>query len=116
MTVICQGSRAAAGAMVEVDNRVNLSVHLQPRGGGSPGIVGRGRISGSDARTAPSAHDGRRGISSYIADRKRPGAMIFLGNGDTASLHNPAYDFNDEITVRHLLLGEAGAETDCWPL
>ena len=26
----------------------------------------------------------------------RPGAFIFIGNGDTASLHHPAYDFNDE--------------------
>ncbi|MFZ5673584.1 MAG: M20 aminoacylase family protein [Pseudomonadota bacterium] len=26
----------------------------------------------------------------------RPGAMIFLGNGDSAWCHNPAYDFNDE--------------------
>jgi hippurate hydrolase len=26
----------------------------------------------------------------------RPGAFIFIGNGDTAYLHNPAYDFNDE--------------------
>jgi amidohydrolase len=28
---------------------------------------------------------------------KRPGAMIFIGNGDTAKLHNEEYDFNDEI-------------------
>jgi amidohydrolase len=27
---------------------------------------------------------------------ERPGAMIFVGNGDTAGLHHPAYDFNDE--------------------
>ncbi|KQY12260.1 M20 aminoacylase family protein [Rhizobium sp. Root482] len=26
----------------------------------------------------------------------RPGAFIFIGNGDTAGLHNPGYDFNDE--------------------
>ncbi|WEX89306.1 M20 family metallopeptidase [Sinorhizobium garamanticum] len=26
----------------------------------------------------------------------RPGAFIFMGNGDTAGLHHPAYDFNDE--------------------
>ena len=26
----------------------------------------------------------------------RPGAFIFIGNGETAPLHNPAYDFNDE--------------------
>ena len=26
----------------------------------------------------------------------RPGAFIFVGNGDSAGLHHPAYDFNDE--------------------
>ncbi|MGN7294865.1 M20 aminoacylase family protein [Rhizobium sp. SAFR-030] len=26
----------------------------------------------------------------------RPGAYIMIGNGDTAALHNPSYDFNDE--------------------
>jgi hippurate hydrolase len=25
----------------------------------------------------------------------RPGAFIFVGNGDSAGLHHPAYDFND---------------------
>ncbi|HYA04660.1 MAG TPA: M20 aminoacylase family protein [Xanthobacteraceae bacterium] len=28
---------------------------------------------------------------------ERPGAFIFVGNGDSASLHHPAYDFNDEV-------------------
>jgi amidohydrolase len=28
--------------------------------------------------------------------QERPGAFIYIGNGDTANLHNPAYDFNDE--------------------
>ncbi|CDX45324.1 Hippurate hydrolase [Mesorhizobium sp. ORS 3359] len=32
---------------------------------------------------------------SYMLEA-RPGAFIFIGNGDTAGLHNPAYDFNDE--------------------
>jgi amidohydrolase len=27
----------------------------------------------------------------------RPGAYIFIGNGDTSGLHHPAYDFNDDI-------------------
>ena len=26
---------------------------------------------------------------------QRPGAYILLGNGDTAGVHHPAYDFND---------------------
>jgi hippurate hydrolase len=28
---------------------------------------------------------------------ERPGAFIFVGNGDSAGLHHPAYDFNDEV-------------------
>ena len=32
---------------------------------------------------------------SYMLE-SRPGAFIFLGNGDSANLHHPAYDFNDE--------------------
>ena len=32
---------------------------------------------------------------SYMLNA-RPGAFIFVGNGDSAGLHNPAYDFNDE--------------------
>jgi hippurate hydrolase len=27
----------------------------------------------------------------------RPGAFIFIGNGDSAGLHHPAYDFNDKV-------------------
>jgi hippurate hydrolase len=29
----------------------------------------------------------------------RPGAFIFCGNGDTAGLHHPEYNFNDEAIV-----------------
>jgi amidohydrolase len=35
---------------------------------------------------------------AYMLER-RPGAFIFCGNGDTAGLHHPAYDFNDEAIV-----------------
>ena len=28
--------------------------------------------------------------------KSRPGAFIFIGNGETAALHNPHYDFDDE--------------------
>jgi amidohydrolase len=30
---------------------------------------------------------------------QRPGAFIFCGNGDSAGLHHPAYDFNDDAIV-----------------
>ena len=28
----------------------------------------------------------------------RPGAYLFIGNGDSAGLHHPGYDFNDAIS------------------
>ncbi len=33
---------------------------------------------------------------SYMLEA-RPGSFIFIGNGDTANLHHPEYDFNDEV-------------------
>jgi hippurate hydrolase len=35
---------------------------------------------------------------SYMLEA-RPGSFIFIGNGDTAGLHHPAYDFNDDAIV-----------------
>lgn len=28
---------------------------------------------------------------------QRPGAFMMVGNGDTAALHTPHYDFNDDL-------------------
>lgn len=33
---------------------------------------------------------------SYMLEA-RPGAFVFIGNGNSAGLHHPAFDFNDEI-------------------
>jgi hippurate hydrolase len=33
---------------------------------------------------------------SYMLE-ERPGAFIFAGNGDSAGLHHPEYDFNDDL-------------------
>ena len=33
---------------------------------------------------------------SYMLEA-RPGSFVFIGNGNTANLHNSAYDFNDEV-------------------
>jgi len=34
-------------------------------------------------------------FSEMLAER--PGAYLFIGNGDSAALHNPAYEFNDSL-------------------
>ena len=53
-------------------------------------IVGAGAVD-SDAPPVMGGED-----FSYMLEA-RPGAFIFIGNGDSAGLHNPAYDFNDEV-------------------
>jgi len=52
-------------------------------------VVGRERV---DDAAAPVM--GAEDFSFML--EARPGAFIFVGNGDSAGLHHPAYDFNDE--------------------
>ena len=51
-------------------------------------VVGEAHVD-SDVAPSMGAED-----FSYMLEAK-PGAFIFLGNGDTAGLHHPEYDFND---------------------
>ena len=53
-------------------------------------IVGKDKV---DTNTPPrmAAED-----FSFMLN-ERPGSFIFVGNGDSAGLHHPAYDFNDEV-------------------
>jgi hippurate hydrolase len=53
-------------------------------------VVGRDRVD-TNAPPVMGAED-----FSFMLEA-RPGAFIFVGNGDTATLHHPAYDFNDEL-------------------
>ena len=39
------------------------------------------------------------GLTDKAEALGRPGAFIFCGNGDSAGLHHPAYNFNDEAIV-----------------
>jgi hippurate hydrolase len=52
-------------------------------------VVGRERV---DTNVAPVM--GAEDFSFML--NARPGAFIFVGNGDSAGLHHPRYDFNDE--------------------
>ncbi|MER2507659.1 MAG: M20 aminoacylase family protein [Amaricoccus sp.] len=53
-------------------------------------VVGPARV---DADTPPLM--GAEDFSFML--NARPGAFIFVGNGDTANVHHPKYDFNDEL-------------------
>ena len=53
-------------------------------------IAGEARVTGDMV-----ASMGSEDFSFMLEDR--PGAFVFIGNGDSASLHHPDYDFNDEL-------------------
>ncbi len=53
-------------------------------------IAGKGKV---DTHMAPVM--GAEDFSFML--NARPGAFIFVGNGDSAGLHHPAYNFNDDV-------------------
>lgn len=90
---IVTGTAAMMGATATVDYRRGYPVTMNaPENTAFAAAVAQ-QVSGRvDPDTAPlmAAED-----FSFMLN-ERPGAYIFLGNGDTASVHHPAYDFDDD--------------------
>ena len=96
LTEVAQATAQVHGATAEViyhrgypvtfnhENETDFAV------GVASAVVGANAVN-ADAPPHMGAED-----FSYMLEA-RPGAFIFIGNGDTAGLHNAAYDFNDEI-------------------
>ncbi|WP_420863715.1 M20 aminoacylase family protein [Algirhabdus cladophorae] len=53
-------------------------------------------VSGVDAVNANQTPEMGAEDFAYMLE-ERPGAYLFIGNGDTAGLHQTSYDFNDEV-------------------
>jgi hippurate hydrolase len=93
---IVQGTAALYGARAKLTYRRdypvtrNHAAQADFAGAVASEIVGRERV---DLDVAPVM--GAEDFSFML--NARPGAFIFIGNGDSAGLHHPAYDFNDEM-------------------
>jgi hippurate hydrolase len=90
---VAQGTAMAHGATIEID--------WQP---GYPATVNTPEHTGYAAQVAATISDKVDDNTdpilpsedfSYMLE-ERPGAYIFMGNGDSAACHHPAYNFNDE--------------------
>ncbi|CAN7620985.1 M20 family metallopeptidase [Rhizobium rhizogenes] len=93
---VAQATAMAHGATAEVNYHRGYPVTVNHENETEFAIGVAGSVAGAssvDANVAP-----RMGAEdfSYMLE-SRPGAFIFIGNGDTAGLHHPAYDFNDEV-------------------
>lgn len=91
-----QGVASAHGCKADVRFRrgypvtVNHDVHTALAVEAAEHVVGKGQVD-TDARPSMGGED-----FSYMLE-SRPGSMILIGNGDSAGLHHPEYDFNDDI-------------------
>jgi amidohydrolase len=91
---IAAGLAAAGGVTAKVEYRrgypatVNHPAQTEFAAKVARKVVGESRV---DTNIAPVM--GAEDFSFML--EARPGAFIFLGNGDSAKLHHPAYDFND---------------------
>ncbi|GGF58166.1 amidohydrolase [Paracoccus acridae] len=97
MTQICDGQAAAYDVAIRLDyvegypatvndpDQTAFAVQVAQE------IVGPDNVSGEAGREM-GAED-----FSYMLN-ERPGCYLFIGQGETASVHHPAYDFNDAIS------------------
>lgn len=92
---IARGIAAAHGATIEYEYEracpvtVNHPAETEHAARAAIDVVGAANV---DTEVDPSM----AGEDFAFMLQARPGAYIMIGNGETAGLHNPAYDFNDE--------------------
>lgn len=95
---VCAGVALLTGARIELDYERSYPVVVNHAAQTALAARVAGEIAGeanvnTDMVPIMGAED-----FSYMLE-KRPGAFIFVGNGDSAGLHHPAYNFNDDAIV-----------------
>jgi len=94
---VVAGCAAGYGVEPTLDYRLGYPVLVNDAGEAAfcaavaAGVVGEAMVA-PDRRPEMGAED-----FAYML-QARPGAYVFLGAGDGAGLHHPAYDYNDEAT------------------
>src|SRR5690606_30048314 len=84
---------AAFGAVAKVDFHRGYPVMANHAAETRHAAAVAAEVSGVPVEEAPSVMGGED--FAYMLEA-RPGAYILMGNGDSAGVHHPAYDFNDE--------------------
>ncbi|MDQ2095403.1 M20 aminoacylase family protein [Rhodalgimonas zhirmunskyi] len=89
---ICHGIATTCGGIADVDFRRGYPVMVNSEGETEHAIEVAKSIAG-DCAEAPLVMGGED--FAFMLE-ERPGAYILMGNGDTAMVHHPEYNFNDE--------------------
>ncbi len=93
---VVEGTAAAYGAKAKLTYRRNYPVLVNhERESDFAAGVAKEIVGASHVDTALPPMMGGEDFSFML--NARPGAFIWVGNGDSAGLHHPAYNFNDEV-------------------
>ncbi|SFP70820.1 M20 aminoacylase family protein [Tranquillimonas alkanivorans] len=92
LTAIAEGTAAAMGAVARVRYERNYPV-MSNSAAETDFAAEVARAVAGDCAEAPLVMGGE---DFAFMLNERPGAYILVGNGDTASVHHPEYDFNDD--------------------
>jgi hippurate hydrolase len=92
---IVQGIVSAHGAEARIDYERNCPVTFNHADETEHAIRVANDVAGAQ-NVDPDIDPSMAGEDFSYMLKSRPGAFIFIGNGESAGLHNPAYDFNDE--------------------
>lgn len=92
---ICAGQAASFGVEATLDYEIGYPATVNDAEKTAFACDVAREIAGDAAvNGAASPEMGAEDFAYFL--EKRPGAYLFVGNGDTAGLHHPAYDFTDE--------------------
>jgi amidohydrolase len=96
LRALADGFAAAHGATIRLDYHRSYPVTRNHPAETAFAVSVAAEIVG-DAHVDPDAPPIMGGEDFSYMLEARPGAFVFIGNGDGPGLHNPSYDFNDAI-------------------
>ena len=85
----------AFGAKAEIDYNAGYPPTINDANSAKFALETAKEIAGTQASEGQEPMMGSEDFSYFL--QEKPGAYAWIGNGNSASLHNPSYDFNDEI-------------------
>lgn len=96
MASIVAGQAASYGVTAELRYDIGYPATINDSDKAGFAVEIAREISGNDRVVGDASREMGAEDFAYML-RERPGAYLFLGQGDTAGLHHPKYNFNDEV-------------------
>lgn len=97
MTQICDGEATAYNVSVRLDYQVGYPATVNDADETDFAVQVAREIAGENRVIADSGREMGAEDFSYMLEA-RPGCYLFIGQGEGPGVHNPTYDFNDEIS------------------